>query len=282
MLPDALFSLTALLYVAATASFARYLAAPADGMDGAKVAEEGRRDVRLGTGLLAGAGVFHAAHILVFSLVLAVCPVEGIHFPLSVVAMLTVLFFVVLRGRFRIDAAGAVVAPFALSALLASRFVGMNAAPSTQVRSALLPFHVAFNLFGIALFSLACAAAGLYLVQERLLKRKQIFGLFKRLPPLDAVDRAEHRILLAGFPLLTLGILSGTAWAQKVEQGGLSDLLRAGFGWATWLTFAAVLLLRAAAGWRGRRAAWGTIAGFASSLVVLAIYLGRGGPGGHS
>jgi len=37
-----------------------------------------------------------------------------------------------------------------------------------------------------------------------------------------------------------------------------------------------VLLLRAAAGWRGRRAAYGTIAGFGFALLVLLIYLLRG------
>jgi ABC-type uncharacterized transport system permease subunit len=36
-----------------------------------------------------------------------------------------------------------------------------------------------------------------------------------------------------------------------------------------------VLLLRAAAGWRGRRAAYGTIAGFGFALLVLLVYLLR-------
>ena len=46
-----------------------------------------------------------------------------------------------------------------------------------------------------------------------------------------------------------------------------------------------VLLLRAAAGWRGRRAAFGTILGFGLTVLVLVIYLMRSlitgsGPGG--
>jgi hypothetical protein len=36
-----------------------------------------------------------------------------------------------------------------------------------------------------------------------------------------------------------------------------------------------VLLLRAAAGWRGRRAALGTILGFGLTLLVLLVYLVR-------
>jgi ABC-type uncharacterized transport system permease subunit len=97
----------------------------------------------------------------------------------------------------------------------------------------------------------------------------------RRLPPLDALDRAEHRFLLGGFPLLTIGIITGTLWARRVEMGASADVLRAAFGYVTWLVIASVLFLRAAAGWRGRRAAYGTIAGFGLAVVVLVLYLTR-------
>ena len=99
--------------------------------------------------------------------------------------------------------------------------------------------------------------------------------MFRRLPPLDVLDRAEHRFLLAGFPLLTIGIITGTLWARRVEMGAPSEVLRAVFGYITWLVIAGVLFLRAAAGWRGRRAAYGTIAGFGLAVVVLMFYLLR-------
>jgi hypothetical protein len=41
---------------------------------------------------------------------------------------------------------------------------------------------------------------------------------------------------------------------------------------------AGVLFLRASAGWRGRRAAYGTIAGFGFALLVLALYTFRASP----
>jgi len=46
--------------------------------------------------------------------------------------------------------------------------------------------------------------------------------------------------------------------------------------------FAAVLVLRAVAGWRGKRAAYGTIAGFVFAVLVLVVYLVRGAGGGAS
>ena len=80
-------------------------------------------------------------------------------------------------------------------------------------------------------------------------------GVSRRLPPLDALDRAEHRFLLAGFPLLTIGIITGPVWAKRVEAGATSDILRAVFGCVPWLASAGGVFLRAAAG-RSGRGAW--------------------------
>jgi ABC-type uncharacterized transport system permease subunit len=261
-----LFVATSLTYALAFFVFLRFLL-------------RGKGDVgRRGPLLIAIGAVLHAAHICVASLVLRVCPVEGIHFPMSVASMVMCMAYVVARKRLRIEVAGAFVAPLALTSLMASRFVGGGAEPGDGVKSLILPIHVTLNLFGVALFGLAFSAATLYLVQERFVKAKRIDGMSKRLPPLDALDRAEHRFLLAGFPLLTLGIITGTIWARRIEMGLATELLRAAFGYVTWFVIAGVLFLRVAAGWRGRRAAYGTIAGFGCAVLVLTLYLLRKEP----
>jgi ABC-type uncharacterized transport system permease subunit len=266
LLAHALFAITAACYVAASALFLRFLV-------------RGKGDAgTIAPRLIAVGAVAHAGHISVASLVLKQCPVEGIHFPMSVASMLMCVAYFFLRKRFRVEVAGAFVAPLALTSLMASRFVGDVTEPGERIKGVVLPFHVTLNLFGVALFGLAFSAAALYLVQERLVKQKRIDGVSRRLPPLDALDRAEHRFLLAGFPLLTIGILTGTLWARRVEMGAPSDVLRAVFGYVTWLVIAGVLFLRAAAGWRGRRAAYGTIAGFGFAVLVLIVYLVRSQP----
>lgn len=266
LVANGLFVLTAALYVMASAIFLRYLVKG--------VGDVGKGGARL---ILAGA-TLHAVHIVVASHVAHVCPVEGIHFTMSVASMLMCFVYLAARVRYRVEVAGAFVAPLALTSLLASRFVGGANEPGERIKGAILPLHVTLSVFGLALFGLAFSAATLYLVQERLLKRKQIDGVSRRLPPLDALDRAEHRFLLAGFPLLTVGIMTGTLWAQRVEVGATSDVLRAVFGYVAWVVIAGVLFLRAAAGWRGRRAAYGTIAGFGFAVAVLVVYLVRSAP----
>lgn len=264
-LSDALFLATALVYVIASVLYLAFLSG----------STKATRAPKAGPWLLGVGALLHSAHIVVSSIVLHVCPVEGVHFALSVLSLCACLAFLGARVRYRVDVVGAFVAPLALTFLTASRFVAATPEASTAMGSAILPLHVTVNLLGDALFTLAFGAAVAYLLQERQLQKKHFTGLFQRLPPLDALDKAEHRFLLAGFPLLTIGILTGTIWARKVELGGAADVARAIFGYATWLLFAGVLLMRAAAGWRGRRAAYGTIAGFGLSVIVLLIYLLR-------
>jgi ABC-type uncharacterized transport system permease subunit len=261
-----LFFATSVAYLAAAVLFLGFLA-------GAKGVSASARfaPVLLGIG-----AAMHGAHIYVASEVAHVCPVVGIHSAMSVVSFFLCCVYLALRSRWRIDVLGAFVAPLALSSLLASRFVGGgDIAPGPAVKNALLPLHVTTNMAGVALFSLACGAAITYLVQEKQVKKKKLEGVFQRLPPLDSLDRAEHKLLLWSFPLLTVGIVTGAFWTKKLEVAGALAALHAAFGYGAWVICAAVLLLRAGAGWRGRRAAYGTIAGFGFTVLLLVLYLLR-------
>jgi ABC-type uncharacterized transport system permease subunit len=265
-------ALAALLYTISGVLFFLDVARPRVG--GGSIAATPGRAGRLAPLLLGAGGVGHLAYVTIASFVVHVCPIHSIHFFLSVASLITIAAFLAARARFRIDALGMLVAPLGLAFLLGTYFLG-KPAPEPRLSPLFIALHVMANLIGVALFLLAGGAAGLYLVQENRLKRKRRTGLLAALPPLDALDRAVHAFLIAGFPLLTLGVITGTYWAQKLELGSPDEVMRTIFGYATWLLIAAVLLLRAGAGWRGRRAAYGTLAGLACVAVVLVIYLVR-------
>jgi ABC-type uncharacterized transport system permease subunit len=235
-------------------------------------ADEKRAD--MAPRLLALGAIGHAGYVILASVVAHVCPIHSIHFVLSIASLFSIAAYLTLRRRFRIQALGLLVAPLGLAFLLGTFFLG-KPMPEPRLSPVFITLHVLANLLGVALFLLAGGAAGLYLVQERRIKAKKLPAGRSVLPPLDTLDRAVHRFLVAGFPLLTLGIVSGTYWAQKLETGSADEVMRTIFGYATWLLIAGVLLLRAAAGWRGRRAAYGTIAGLACATAVLVIYLVR-------
>jgi len=229
---------------------------------------------RGGPWLLAGGALAHFLYVTLASTVARVCPVESVNFALSVASLVATAAFLLARLRWTLDALGVVVAPLGLVPLLGTRLAGLDAA-GQRLPPVFLTLHVAANLVGLALFSLAGAAAAFYLFVERRLKQKRFASVAGRLPPLDTLDQAEHRFLMTGFPLLTLGIVTGTVWAHRLHIGAGSELWRAALSLLTWLVLGGVLLLRVAAGWRGRRAAVGTLAGFLFALLVLVGYLVR-------
>src|SRR5690606_27168275 len=166
--------------------------------------------------------------------------------------------------------------PLALMFLVAAQFIGGSRAPS-DLSPMLLALHITANLVGIALLFLAGAASGFYLFQERRLKAKKGRVVVGRLPALDVLDTAEHRLLLAGFPLLTLGVVTGTWFLHQVADWTSAVIWRSGLAYLSWAVVAAVLLLRAVAGWRGRRTAYGTLIGTVCIAVIILAYIARAG-----
>jgi ABC-type uncharacterized transport system permease subunit len=232
---------------------------------------------RIAPKLLGAGAVGHAVYVSIASMVVHVCPVHSVHFTLSLLSILAIGLYLGFRARLRIHALGLLVSPLGLAFLLGTFFLG-TPGPEPKLPPVFIAAHVLANLLGVALFLLAGGAAGLYLVAERRLKQKRPVKGRANLPALDTLDRAVHRFLVLGFPLLTLGVVTGTIWAKRLEMGAPGEVLRIVLGYATWLLIAMVLLLRVAAGWRGRRAAYGTIAGLGCALAVLAMYLVRPPP----
>ena len=48
---------------------------------------------------------------------------------------------------------------------------------------------------------------------------REFTGFFQRLPPLDVLDTLGFRLLSVGFPLLSIGVVSGALWAVRIDPG---------------------------------------------------------------
>jgi ABC-type uncharacterized transport system permease subunit len=228
--------------------------------------------------LLALGGGLHAIHLVTASLLSHVCPIDSLHFALSFTALIAVGAYLALRKRLRLQALGAFITPVALTFLVGAQFVGQSSEAVRGISRTLLMFHVAANVGGVGLFVIAGAAGSVYLVQEHRLKTKKRVGLHgSRLPPLDALDNTTHRLLLAGFPLLTFGVVTGAVFSHQLSESGNAEFLRSLLGYATWLLLGSVLVLRKTAGFRGRRAAYGTVLGVLCMLIVMLLYAVRSG-----
>ncbi len=168
------------------------------------------------------------------------------------------------RARFRL--LGLVVTPVAAALFVVARLGGgTELGTRSHYSNLFLVLHVGLVLAAFAGFTLAAALAVLYLVQERRLKRHDATILRVPSPSLDALDRLSARTILFALPALTLGIAAGLVRLE--EDGGSVDALMV-FTGATWLAYGGYLTLRAGAQWRGRRAAFVALAGFALVVVV--------------
>ena len=224
------------------------------------------------------AAALHIAYIASEWAVKGAPPISDIHQTLAASSLGIVVAFFIASARHRIAVLGAFITPVTLLFFLGAG-LGRTAHVPETVRSALLPVHIGVNVLGIVAFAFAFAAAVGYVLQERMLRRKQLGGLFQRLPALDLLDSIGFRAVIVGFPLLTIGIVSGAFWAVQLHKGTAAISAAQGFALLAWLVFAGVLLLRVAAGWRGRRAAIGTIFGFLCALAVLLLYFVRSSEG---
>ncbi|MGD1900998.1 MAG: c-type cytochrome biogenesis protein CcsB [Geitlerinemataceae cyanobacterium] len=103
----------------------------------------------------------------------------------------------------------------------------------------------------------------------------------QRLSLADTLDNISYRIIGLGFPLLTIGIISGAVWANEAWGTYWSWDPKETWALITWLVFAAYLHARITRGWQGRRPAILATAGLA---VVWVCYLGVNllGKGLHS
>jgi cytochrome c-type biogenesis protein CcsB len=137
------------------------------------------------------------------------------------------------------------------------------------LQSAWLPIHASIAIMANGFLALAFCGGIMYLLLERELKQKR-FGLFySRLPSLEALDSLNQHCIAIGFPLMTVGIITGSFWAKQAWGSYWHWDPKETWSLITWFLYAALLHLRFTVGWRGRRVAIMAIIGFCSVLFTL-------------
>lgn len=92
-----------------------------------------------------------------------------------------------------------------------------------------------------------------------------------RLNLLESIDNLSYRTISFGFPLLTIGIISGGVWANEAWGSYWSWDPKETWALITWLVFATYLHTRITKAWQGEKPALIAALGF---IVVWICYLG--------
>lgn len=207
-----------------------------------------------------------------------------------------VLLLMLIDWRYRQRVIGVFVMPFALFSLVwaqlftVAALVGDNAGGTLLGRmvvmddriAPLMPalqsnwllYHVVTCFLGYAAFAVACGVSIMYLIKRQVehdADKTGGGGMLSLLPSTDVLDDMNYRAIMIGFPLLTLGIMTGSAWANYAWGSYWSWDPKETWSLIVWFIYAAFLHARLTRGWVGKRAAWLSICGFAATLFC---YLG--------
>ncbi len=214
--------------------------------------------------------LFHTVALIVRTAEASYIPITNLHEAMSFFSWTLVLAFLLIEYKYRIHVIGSFVLPLAFISLISSSAFPMEIKTlDPLLQSTWLGVHTSLAIMGATAFSLAFIAGVMYLLQEWFLKSKRFNILYYKLPPLDILDELNYRAISFGFPLLTLGIITGSIWAEYAWGTYWNWDPKQTWSLIIWLFYAAILHGRIAVGWRGKKAAYLAIIGFIGVIFTF-------------
>lgn len=131
-----------------------------------------------------------------------------------------------------------------------------------------LELHVFSSLLAYSLLSIAAIKAVVLAVQDYLLRHPRTIRQLEMLPPLSMLEAVMFSLIMAGWVVLTVSLLTGLMFVDNLLAQHLVH--KTVLSIVSWLLFGLLLLGRWWYGWRGRRAIHWTLG--AMFVLVLAYF----------
>ncbi len=147
------------------------------------------------------------------------------------------------------------------------------------LKSVWLVIHVSAAMIASGILTIAFAQTICYLVQERRERTpaaQRSPSFMDRLPSAAVLDRSAYRMHAFAFPIWTFAVIAGAIWAENAWGRYWGWDPKETWAFITWMVYAGYLHARATAGWRGRKAAYVALLGYATFLfnyLVVNIWL---------
>jgi cytochrome c-type biogenesis protein CcsB len=204
-------------------------------------------------------------------------PLSNLYESVVFFAWTIILIYGIIELKYKYRVVGAFVMPFALLGMAWAQ-LGLHSGIEPLVpalQSNWLLYHVITCFLGYAAFAVACGISIMYLIKAKAegdvssdAQAGSVIGMF---PSIRVLDDLNYKAIMIGFPLLTLGIVTGAAWANYAWGTYWSWDPKETWSLIVWFVYAAFLHARITRGWVGKRAAWLSIIGFAATIFC---YLG--------
>src|SRR5579862_4937618 len=240
--------------------------------------------IRAGMALAAAAVLAHLTAVVTRGLAVHRAPWGNMYEFVTALTCVAAIFFLFVMVRYRawtlgVFVMGAVVIALGLAETIIYTAAG-QLVPALQ--SYWLSIHVTAMTLATGIFFVAAVLGVVYLTADRYQRRVEAgraqpgHGVMRRLPTLEQLDRLTYRTVVFGFPVWTFGVMAGAIWADQAwgRYWGWDPVETWAF--ITWVLYAAFLHARATAGWRGRRAHYIQLLGFASltfNIMVVQVFI---------
>ena len=174
---------------------------------------------------------------------------------------LVVVVYCFTHWKYKIKDLGSFVIPVAFLILLYATFLSKEIVdfPESEFRI-LLTLHRTLSM---------------YLIQEKQVKSKKLGMMYFRMPSLESLDNLTYKAVAVGFPLFTMGFLTGSIWNIKMTQSSI-------FSWELvkiwplvigWILYGLVFFGRYRMGWRGKKVAQGSVIGFITVMLSILLHV---------
>jgi ABC-type uncharacterized transport system permease subunit len=224
---------------------------------------------RIALGAFGMAAVLQLVSIVDQWMALGQFPVSDIFQTMSFCAWVITVAFLALYYRYKAGSLSVFIFPLVFLMTLVAALKSQSSTWSNPtIRSTWLVIHVVLSLLGYAALLFTAAAAVVYLIQERQLKRRSVNPVYRALPPLGTLDELISRSLGAGFAFVTAGIVIGSIWASKEMGSSWIGNSSIAISFVTWAVYLALVFVRVGAGWRGRKTAILSIVALACCIVT--------------
>jgi cytochrome c-type biogenesis protein CcsB len=240
--------------------------------------------VRAAVAFSAAGALAHLVAVVTRGLAVHRAPWGNMYEFITALTCVAAIFFGYIVVRYRAWALGVFVMGAVVLALgLAETLIYTPAGPLVPaLQSYWLSIHVTAMTLATGIFFVAAVLGLMYLVAERYRKRVDAGrarpgnGLLDRIPSAQTLDKLTYRTVVFGFPVWTFGVIAGAIWADQAwgRYWGWDPVETWAF--ITWVIYAAYLHARATAGWRGARAHYIQLLGFASlvtNMLVVQVFI---------
>ncbi len=193
---------------------------------------------------------------------------NGFEFGLSFV-FAVVVAYVIVEKRFHLSAIGIFIMPVVVVISIWLVSVDLTIQPvMPALRSYWLAVHVSAAVVAYGSFALSFAVSVAYLLKDK--KEVDFQSRFSQeLPALKVLDEISYKLIFIGLPFLTIMLVTGAVWAEYAWGAFWSWDPKETWALITWLVYAAYLHTRFLKGFKGRRAAWLSVLGFAAVIFTF-------------